>query len=91
MVVETALDEYADRLESRSRALSVPRFWFEHAEAETEVELDVLVSPWKRRLLEGEARRQELPVEQLLTHAIFLYLASGHLQSRKNLRPHVVT
>lgn len=90
-VVETALDRYAERLESRSQGLPVPRFWFERSEAEIPVEFDVPVSPWKRQLLGAEARKQGLPVEQLLTHAVFLYLASDRLQSRKNLRPRVVT
>jgi hypothetical protein len=74
--VETALDRYADRIESRTRDLPMPLFWFGRDTSEAQVELDVQVDSRKRRLFEVEARRQDLTIEQLLTHAVFLCLGA---------------
>lgn len=74
--VEAALDRYADRIESGTQDLPMPIFWFGRAVTEAQFDIDIDVDSRKRRLLEVEARRQELTIEQLLTHAVFLYLGA---------------
>jgi hypothetical protein len=72
--IEAALDRYADRIEARSRDLPMPLFWFGHEAGEDRIQLEVQVDSRQRRLFEGEARRQDLTIEQLLTHAVFLHI-----------------
>lgn len=106
-VVEAALNRYADRIESRTPDLPMPFFWFGRAITEAQTELDIQIDSRKRRLFEAEAHRQGLAIEQLLTHAVFLYLGdistpqidsstaatadTNRSQSRKNSCSHLVT
>ncbi len=54
----------------------MPLFWFGRDATETRIELEVQVDARKRRLFEVEARRQDLTIEQLLTHAVFLHIGA---------------
>ncbi|HWA54320.1 MAG TPA: hypothetical protein VG816_09135 [Solirubrobacterales bacterium] len=75
-MVEEALDSYADRIESLTDDRPMPLFWFVREAPEAQVELDLEIDPRQRRLFEAEARRQEVSIEQLLMHAIFLHIGA---------------
>lgn len=101
--VEAALGDFADRCETGSGSPPVPRFWLERGSTGKAIDFDISVDRRIRPILEREARRQELPVERLLTHAVFVYLANPpapdcadrrHVRwppRRKNPCLHVVT
>lgn len=75
--VDAALGDFADCCESGSGSPPVPRFWLEHGRTGKTIDFDIPVDRRVRPILEREARRQGLSVEQLLTHAIFVYLANS--------------
>jgi hypothetical protein len=74
--VDAALGDFADRCEAGSATPPVPRFWLEQGPTGKTIDLDISVDQRVRPILEREAQRQGLPVEQLLTHAVFIYLAN---------------
>jgi hypothetical protein len=79
--VGSAVREYAEDLAAGSvdwadSQLPVPRFWLEGgANRDGELELEVFLAARTQRILEGEARRRGLALEQLVNHAVFLALA----------------
>jgi hypothetical protein len=89
-VVEEALRDYAGRVETGSPLLPVPRFCLEGVESEKEIELEISIASRPRRILETEARSQDVTFEQLAAHAIFLYMADSQLTQRSELSQRLV-
>jgi hypothetical protein len=74
--VRLALSHYADRLRSGSPLIDPPRFFSEgQRSSDTASTIDLTLEPEVQSTLECEARRQHLPIEQVLVHAVFVYLA----------------
>jgi hypothetical protein len=74
--VDAALGDFADRCETGSGSPPVPRFWLEQGPTGKTIDFDISVDRRVRPILEREALRQGLPIERLLTHAVFVYLAN---------------
>ena len=73
---EAALRDYALRLESSESPPGLPPFAPEAAEADAAVlELDLAVPPEVEESLIGEARERGVPVERIVAHAIYVFLA----------------
>ena len=72
-LVSTALAHYRKVLEAAEKPVRVPRFLDSPEPRRTEV--DVPIEPALEEMLRAEAARQRVPVENLLSHAVFLYLA----------------
>lgn len=73
--VGAALRRYARRIEAGRRPAAFPRF---RANADVDcpvAEVDVALDERIRETLEHEARRQAISTEQLLQHAVIVYLA----------------
>jgi hypothetical protein len=73
--VQVAVRHYTRRLRSGRRPVPVPRFLREEAQQGGRIELDVPFEPDLQELLEREAREHKVVVGQLLSHAVFVYLA----------------
>ncbi len=73
--VEMGLVHYTRRLRSGRSPVGVPFFCKEEAPGDTDAAIDISVGPETKAALEEEARRQQVPVTQLLTHAVLVYLA----------------
>lgn len=90
--VRAALCHYVERLETSSdQPLPVPRFACDRSASGPTVELDLPIAHGLRRALEAEAREQGLPVESLLTHAIFVYIADLDAADQAGTRPWIGT
>ena len=72
--VQAALLHYTRRLKSRRPPVGVPRCLVQAPRAPG-VAFELTVAPETRAVLEREARRQQVPVGQILVHAVFVYLA----------------
>jgi hypothetical protein len=72
---QAALRHYTRRLKSQKEPVAVPSFYLGQAPDGAEAELDLAVEPEIEALLENEAQRQAVPVERLLAHAVFVYVA----------------
>ena len=70
-----ALRHYTRRLKSQREPVVIPAFCRGPAPDGAEAEFDLAVEPEIEATLEREARRQAVPVEQLLAHAVFVYIA----------------
>ncbi len=73
--VQVALRHYAHRLKLGWRPVEFPRFRREYPLEATGVDFELSVEPEVRRALEREARKFAAPVELLMAHAVFVYLA----------------
>lgn len=73
--VQAALLHYTRRLRSGWTPVEFPRFRREHPLETSGADFELSVDPEVRRTLEREARRYAAPVEQLMVHAVFVYLA----------------
>jgi hypothetical protein len=71
--VRAALVHYTRRLKSGQRPVEVPGAWRQPIRSVVEFELPIDREVWET--LEHEAREQEVSIDQLLVHAIFVYLA----------------
>lgn len=83
--VEAALRDYAGRVETGAELLPVPRFCLEGIESKKEIEVEISIASRPRRILETEARSQDVTFEQLATHAIFLHVANWQRTERSEL------
>ncbi len=72
---QAALLHYTRRLMSGWPPIGIPRFISGRASGEEEVTVELSVSPEIQAALEREARRHQVPVRQVLEHAVFVYLA----------------
>jgi len=73
--VEAALVHYVDRIESGRAPVPPPRFLRDEAFGAEEAALELAVAADARAILEREARTHQIPVSQVLAHAVFVYLA----------------
>lgn len=73
--VQLALHHYARRLHSARRPIDPPHFARGAPPCDTATTIDVTLDPELQTALEREARRHDLPVEQILRHAVFVCLA----------------
>ncbi len=73
--IQLALRAYAVRLESTMVPIAPPRFCRGQLPDRSAAAFELAVEPEVQAALEEEARRHAVRVEQLLAHAVFLYLA----------------
>lgn len=78
--VRTALFHYTQKLKAGRRPTPFPRFLATRTPRAAEVVLELTVDAETRALLEREALRQRTTVSQLVTHAVFVYLAELEFQ-----------
>ncbi|HEX8959449.1 MAG TPA: hypothetical protein VF770_06465 [Solirubrobacterales bacterium] len=83
--LQQALRHYARRLESATTPVALPRFSRDQVSDGQASEFELPVEPEIEAMLMRESRAQEVPIEQLLDHAVFVYMAdldsSGGLRS----------
>jgi hypothetical protein len=79
--VRAALRSYARGLESASPPVAFPDFRAARPAESPAVELELAVEPEVEAAIEREARRRRVRVEQLLDHAVFVYLATAEESS----------
>ncbi len=72
--VEKGLLHYARRLRSGWTPVGIPTFALDMPPTSAD-EFEVTVGPEAEAVLEYEARRQEVPMHLLITHAVHTYLA----------------
>jgi hypothetical protein len=73
--VQVAMRHYTRRLRSARKPIPIPRFFGEGAQQGERIELEVPFEPEVQETLEREARKREVLLDQLLSHAVFVYLA----------------
>lgn len=73
--VQVALRHYVRHLESARAPIAFPGFCRGQTPDGSGAEFELAVEPEIQAVLEGEARKQAVQVEQLLVHAVFVYLA----------------
>lgn len=72
--LEAALLHYARRVRSGQKPVSYPGF-LEEVSAGSSGEFEVTVDPEVEQVLTDEMRRQDLSLDQVAAHAVFVYLA----------------
>jgi hypothetical protein len=72
-LISMALAHYRKALDAAERPIGVPAFLDAPDRHRTEV--DIPIEPALEELLRAEAARQQVRVESVLSHAVFLYLA----------------
>jgi hypothetical protein len=85
--VQAALRHYTRRLKSAGRPADVPSFGRDQVPDGSGAEFELDVDPGIQEMLEREARDQSVDVEQLLIHAVFVYLADLDASSFDGLGP----
>ena len=73
--VEEALLHYIRRLKSSWPPVAIPLFCRDGALPDAGVSFEFAIDPETEGVLKREAARQQVPVTQVLTHAVFVYLA----------------
>jgi hypothetical protein len=73
--VQAAVRHYTRRLRSARKPVEIPRFLRDEIQQGGRIELEVPLEPEVQEMLEQEAREHEVVVDQLLSHAVFVYLA----------------
>lgn len=71
------LRSYVSNLESSAAPPPFPHFRRADSVSATALELELEVAEEIEEALRLEARRQEIDLDQLLTHAVFVYLATA--------------
>ena len=74
-VVGDGLAHYTRRLTSGEPPLEVPRFCADHFQGDAEEQVEVPLDPEVEEALKREARRQQVPLTRILSHAVLVYLA----------------
>jgi len=82
--VEAAAVHYARRLRSARPPVAVPGF-LRGAASRTTRSLEVPLRPEVETALEGEAKRSGAPLERILAHAVFVFLAD--MDAAEEARP----
>jgi hypothetical protein len=86
--IQSALRHYARRVRSARRPPVVPLFMREEEiDRATATELEVAVPYEVQSALEREARAQGLPLERIVTHALFVYLSDVDTAGRTESPP----
>jgi hypothetical protein len=73
--VLTALLHYTRRLQSGWRPVAPPRFYPDRPVGDAGTAFELQVGPETRAALERQAEVHHVPLNQVLTHAVFVYLA----------------
>lgn len=73
--LQQALRHYSRRLESATKPVALPGFSSDQASDGQAAEFELPVEPEIEAMLMRESRAQEVPIEQLLDHAVFVYMA----------------
>jgi hypothetical protein len=73
--VRAALVHYTRRLRSGRKPVELPRFRVERQPDVPAIDFELSIDPEIERALERETQRQGTSLEQLTTHAVFVYLA----------------
>lgn len=73
--VRMALFHYAGKLTTGRRTTPIPSFLIDSGTPEPATTFDLIVDPETEELLEEEAARQGVEMEQLVSHAVLVYLA----------------
>jgi hypothetical protein len=73
--VQAALLHYARRINAGWKPADYPRFRRELPPEDGEVDLELVVDPEVELVLKNEVQRQGISLEELTTHAVFVYLA----------------
>jgi hypothetical protein len=73
--VQLALHHYTRRLRSARKPIDPPHFASRSQPADAASTIEVTLDPEVEAVLQEEARRQHLPLEQILRHAVFVCLA----------------
>ena len=82
--IRAALRSYVRGLESASPPVALPEFCRTLPPDSSRVEFELAVEPEIETALEREARRQAVQLEQLLNHAVFVYLARAEESSGRS-------
>jgi hypothetical protein len=72
---QLALAHYARRLRSGRKPAAPPAFLHLETDSEVATSLDLALEPETLNVLKREAARHQMPLERILAHAIFVYLA----------------
>jgi len=70
-----ALFHYAGRLRAGRRTTPFPSFLADSTPPEPEMSFELIVDPETEAALQGEAAKQGLEMERLVSHAVLVYLA----------------
>jgi hypothetical protein len=70
-----AIQHYTRRLGSGWRPVVPPRFWVESPRDEEATTIELQLNPETRARLEQVAQMHQVPLNHVLMHAIFVYLA----------------
>jgi hypothetical protein len=73
--VQAAARHYTRRLRSARKPVQIPRFLRDLPEDGERREVEVAIEPEVQELLKREAGEQRVYLDQLLSHAVFVYLA----------------
>ena len=73
--VQASLRHYTRRLKSSTSPISFPDFCRDERGQTPGVEIDLELEPAVQLTLEEEAQRQTVGVEQLVSHAVFIYFS----------------
>ena len=73
--VQAAVRHYTRRLRSARKPVEIPRFLRDQACGGDQREFEVTIEPEVQEILEREAGRMHVYLDQLLSHAVFVYLA----------------
>jgi hypothetical protein len=73
--IQAALSHYTARLAAGRAPVGFPSFRRETIAEPTGSDLELAVDPSVERTLHREGQRQKASLEQLVTHAVFVYLA----------------
>jgi hypothetical protein len=73
--VQAAVRHYTRRLRSARKPVEIPRFLRDQSRDDARREFEVSIEPEVQEILEQEAGRRHVYLDQLLSHAVFVYLA----------------
>lgn len=73
--VLTALLHYTRRLKSERRPVAPPPLYCDRPVGDAGAAFELQLGPETRAALESQAREHHVPLNQVLTHAVFVYLA----------------
>jgi hypothetical protein len=73
--IRAQMGGYTGKIKAGRPPIEMPRFNSDSEKRAPELVLDVRFAPEVEELLKQEASRQEAPVEELVEHAVLVYLA----------------
>jgi hypothetical protein len=73
--VQVAARHYTRRLRSARKPVEIPRFLRDQPLDDARREFEVFIEPEVQEMLEREAGKRQVYLDQILSHAVFVYLA----------------